>query len=106
MLFTFAQGLDHRGFDALGECAHCCVIPGFELRRPGTDQHLIEQVFGVTAGHRLAVDLAAVAPVEAQPMRHPPPPFARHLRQESDAEARVLAALGVVRRRRQHPARP
>ncbi len=100
MLLALAHGFDHRRLDPLGERCNRYGVGGIEVHRPGADQHLIEQVFGAAAGHRRAGDLAAVAAIDPQPMRDTAAPFARHLRQLRDAQAAVLAALGIVRRRR------
>ena len=77
-----------------------------EIRRPGAEQGLVKEVFDIAVGDDLAVDFGSARAIEAQPLRHPVAPIARHLGQQREPHARVLAALGVVCGCRHHCPRP
>ena len=85
---------------------HRLGIAGVEPDRPRPDQRLVEQVFDIAVGYRAAVDFTAPRAVDAQPAGDALPPAARHFRQHRQPDPRILAALGVVRRGRQHRVRP
>ncbi len=77
-----------------------------ELDRPGADQRLVEQVLVVLVGGDAAVELGLAPLVERRPALHPRRPLVRQLRDGVDPGADVLAAFGVVGRKRDHAVRP
>jgi hypothetical protein len=77
-------------------------LEALALDRPRPDQRLVQQVLGVAVGPR-------VTPVpleQTRPACERRPPAFGDLAEQADPQPGVLASLGVVRRRREHRARP
>src|SRR5262245_7044522 len=72
------------------------MTPDSCLNRPNANQRLIEKIFVVAVGGRLAVYRSAVAGVDAAPARKLSAPFVRHFRENMQAGPRILRALGVL----------
>ena len=75
-----------------------------EFEGPGPDQGLIDEIF-VEGTRRLALSIPQPL-VEPDPAPHPSVPFLGNLRQDIQPGPAILAALGVMGRRRQHAGRP
>ena len=94
-----------RAEDRFGRCRRPFAR---HLDGPRAEQDLVEQQFlvRVRRGVLLAFDLRLELGVAVAPGAHRAPPFLRQLRERGDPRPGVLAALGVVRGRRQHRVRP
>ena len=95
--FRFAQRFRHVVADALDEVL-VRVLRGLE--GPGAEQRLVQQVFLVAIGRRMAVHHGVVTLVRARPAPERRPPGSGHLREHADTRAHVFAAFRVVRRGR------
>ena len=73
---------------------------------PGAHEHLVKHVFVVAVWRGCALHVAASSAQDAGPRLHLPAPFLRHFGENSEPRSIVFAALGVVRRGRQHGVRP
>ena len=86
---------------ALGEFRAACAITGIEIDRPGADDGL--QQHGNVAGGGRVVGAKRLAGLD--PARLQASPLVGHAAQHREAGAHVLAALVIMRGRRQHRVR-
>ena len=105
--FRLAQRLLDSRVDADAIGFPLLVARGVEhVDRPGAHEHLVEHVFVVAVGRGRALDVAASRSQDAGPGLDLPAPFLRHFGENGEPRPIVFAALGVVRRGRQHGVRP
>ena len=106
MPLRFADGFRHGAAQPLGEHRERfrVELPCFaELRRPRAEQRLIEVILVVRIGRRVVRWRTSQ---RSPPARDLLRPLVRQLGQHGEPRTRVLAALRIVRRRRQQRLRP
>ncbi len=99
--FRLAQRLRHVLLDSLDEFLP--LLNASHRPWPRAHQRLVEEIFFIRLGRHASVfQRPLMARVQPHPAPHVRGPHIRHFRKHIQPVAHILAALGIVRRSRQH----